>query len=129
MSLTRLHLSRARAYELRQPHGLTIIAFAVGACIVDTQTKWREATRRLARFQCFKYLGSMTLKNTGSVSAVDIACSAHVTRHKWRHNDSFSAGKTLFSLLLRLVNDTESYSFMMSSSTFDIKTVTVRPSR
>jgi hypothetical protein len=36
---------------------------------------------------------------------------------------------TLFSLLLRLVRLTVSYSFMMSNSTLEMNTVTVRPSR
>jgi hypothetical protein len=75
----------------------------------------------------------MTLKNTGSVRAVDIACISHVGANtKSTKRDNFSTGQeghTLFSLVLRLVKDTESYSFMMRSSTFDMKTVTVRPSR
>ncbi len=79
--------------------------------------------------QGFRYLGSMTLKNTGSVRAVDMACARMSSCSKDDAATSSERGGTLFSLLLRLVNDTESYSFMMSSSTFEMKTVTVRPSR
>jgi hypothetical protein len=89
--------------------------------------KQRRAAHR------FKYRGSITLKNTGSVRAVDIACISHVrAKKKSTKRDNFSIGaegQTLFSLVLLHVKDTESKIFLMSSSTFDMKTVTVRPSR
>jgi hypothetical protein len=64
---------------------------------------------------------------------VDMACQHASQKSECIANQSRDAVQrallTLFSLLLRLVRLTVSYSFMMSNSTLEMNTVTVRPSR